>query len=97
MPKNRRNTHKPHSDVEAEGLPVVRPNVAGIDLGSATHWVCAPKAGWAGTRGGRVRGDHARVRKEGGLAAGAERRIGSDGKHGSVLDRAARGIGEVRI
>jgi transposase len=26
-----------------EGLPVVRPNVAGIDVGSKTHWVCAPK------------------------------------------------------
>jgi transposase len=25
-----------------EGLPVVRPNVAGIDLGSTQHWVCAP-------------------------------------------------------
>jgi hypothetical protein len=25
-----------------EGLPVVRPNVAGIDLGSTEHWVCAP-------------------------------------------------------
>ena len=26
-----------------QGLPVVRPNVAGIDLGSTQHWVCAPK------------------------------------------------------
>ena len=25
-----------------EGLPVVRRNVAGIDLGSERHWVCAP-------------------------------------------------------
>jgi transposase len=24
------------------GLPVVRPNVAGIDVGSKSHWVCAP-------------------------------------------------------
>src|SRR5580700_5559439 len=30
-------------EVEVEGLPVVRPNVAGIDLGSTQHWVCAPK------------------------------------------------------
>ena len=28
---------------EEEGLPVVRPNVAGIDLGSQEHWVCAPR------------------------------------------------------
>ena len=26
---------------QVEGLPVVRPNVAGIDLGSEHHWVCA--------------------------------------------------------
>jgi transposase len=25
-----------------EGLPLLRPNVAGIDLGSQQHWVCAP-------------------------------------------------------
>src|ERR1022692_618483 len=31
------------------------------------------------------------------VAEGAERRIGSDGSHGGVLDRAARGIGEDRI
>jgi hypothetical protein len=29
-------------DVDLEGLPVVHPSVAGIDLGSETHWVCAP-------------------------------------------------------
>jgi hypothetical protein len=34
--------------VEVEGLPVVRPNVAGIDLGSETHWVCAPGADGVG-------------------------------------------------
>lgn len=27
---------------EIEGLPVVQRNVAGIDLGSESHWVCAP-------------------------------------------------------
>ena len=26
----------------AQGLPVIRRNVAGIDLGSERHWVCAP-------------------------------------------------------
>jgi len=30
-------------ETEEEGLPVVRPNVAGIDLGSQEHWVCAPR------------------------------------------------------
>ena len=27
---------------QIEGLPAVRRNVAGIDLGSERHWVCAP-------------------------------------------------------
>jgi transposase len=31
-----------------EGLPVVRRNVAGIDLGSERHWVCAPAVDGAG-------------------------------------------------
>ncbi len=29
---------------QIEGLPVVRHRVAGIDLGSTRHWVCAPRA-----------------------------------------------------
>jgi transposase len=36
-------TKQPDNEVEVEGLPVVRPNVAGIDLGSTKHWVCAPR------------------------------------------------------
>ena len=27
---------------QLQGLPVIRHNVAGIDLGSERHWVCAP-------------------------------------------------------
>jgi hypothetical protein len=38
-----RDTNKPDNESGIEGLPVIRPNVAGIDLGSETHWVCAPK------------------------------------------------------
>src|SRR5215472_5293145 len=33
---------------EAEGLPVIRRDVAGMDLGSERHWVCAPKADRSG-------------------------------------------------
>jgi transposase len=29
-------------DGEIEGLPVIRQNVAGIDIGSQVHWVCGP-------------------------------------------------------
>jgi transposase len=41
-------TSKAAREVEVEGLPVVRPHVAGIDLGSETHWVCAPRVDGAG-------------------------------------------------
>jgi hypothetical protein len=29
---------------QLQGLPVIRRHVAGIDLGSERHWVCAPSA-----------------------------------------------------
>jgi len=35
-------------DEDTEGLPVIRPLVAGIDLGSEQHWVCAPRRDGAG-------------------------------------------------
>ena len=38
--KNRKDG--PASKKQIEGLPVVRRNVAGIDLGSERHWVCTP-------------------------------------------------------
>jgi len=41
MQNSREKTRQP--DHEVEGLPVVRPKVAGMDLGSKQHWVCAPK------------------------------------------------------
>ena len=34
--------------VDGDGLPIVRRNVAGIDLGSKEHWVCAPGLGKPG-------------------------------------------------
>src|SRR5260370_26365502 len=33
---------------QLEGLPVIRRGVAGIDLGSKQHWVCAPTEDGAG-------------------------------------------------
>ena len=35
-------TQEREENKEVEGLPVVRRNVAGIDIGSKLHWVCAP-------------------------------------------------------
>src|SRR5262249_24755739 len=40
MPGKRETATEPPTRVE--GLPVVQRNVAGIDLGSEQHWVCAP-------------------------------------------------------
>ena len=48
MPKNREKNNQADSEMEAEGLPIFRANVAGIDLGSKKHWVCAPKLGGQG-------------------------------------------------
>src|SRR5579872_5281837 len=40
---NKRNKgNGPNRRMEAEGFPVVRPNVAGLDLGATEHWACAP-------------------------------------------------------
>jgi transposase len=41
-------TRQPDKEIEVEGLPVIRRNVAGIDLGSTQHWVCAPRKDGAG-------------------------------------------------
>src|SRR5712691_5465313 len=42
MQESRSQASQPDREVEVEGLPVIRPQVAGIDLGSEKHWVCAP-------------------------------------------------------
>jgi hypothetical protein len=39
---------QPVMNEDTEGLPVIRPQVAGIDLGSEQHWVCAPHIHGAG-------------------------------------------------
>jgi hypothetical protein len=37
--KRKRSSGNPR---EIEGLPVIRRRIAGIDIGSERHWVCAP-------------------------------------------------------
>src|SRR5437867_5273304 len=49
MRENGSSSKRPDELKDVEGLPVLRPNVAGIDIASAEHWVCAP------TRDGRGR------------------------------------------
>src|SRR5215470_11990914 len=42
MPKSRKSGDRPGSTRPIAGLPIVRAKVAGIDIGSERHWVCAP-------------------------------------------------------
>ena len=42
MQRKRKKASTVRHDAGVEGLPVLRPNVAAIDLASETHWVCAP-------------------------------------------------------
>ncbi len=44
----RSESSQQNSEGEVEGLPVIRPHVAGIDLGSNEHWVCAPQVDGSG-------------------------------------------------
>src|SRR5277367_4569196 len=43
MQDNRTNTSSAGQQAEPEGLPVIRSQVAGIDLASEVHWACAPR------------------------------------------------------
>ena len=42
MRNNRKSGDRPGSTRPIAGLPIVRAKVAGIDIGSEGHWVCAP-------------------------------------------------------
>src|SRR5437899_4907152 len=42
MRNNRKSGDRPGSTRPIAGLPIVRAKVAGIDIGSERHWVCAP-------------------------------------------------------
>jgi len=42
MPEKRKNKSSDSSRRQLQGLPLMRRNIAGIDLGSTAHWVCAP-------------------------------------------------------
>src|SRR3989449_11080616 len=80
MRNNRKSGDRPGSTRPIAGLPIVRAQVAGIDLGSERHWVCAP--GLEGS--GREVADFGATTPE--LVRMAEwlkakGRIGGDGKH----------------
>src|SRR5215472_17129313 len=48
MPEERKNKSSASSRRQLQGLPLMRRNIAGIDLGSTAHWVCAPTADGSG-------------------------------------------------
>jgi hypothetical protein len=89
MAESSKSGDRPGGARPIEGLPVVRAKVAGIDLGSERHWVCAP--GLEGS--GREVADFGATTPE--LVRMAkwlkERKVESVaiGKHRRLLDRAA--------
>src|SRR5215469_5189598 len=48
MPEKRKNKSSASSRRQLQGLPLMRRNIAGIDLGSTAHWVCAPTVDGSG-------------------------------------------------
>src|SRR5208282_4509910 len=48
MAERREDESRSEEARQIEGLPVVRAQVGGIDLGSQRHWVCAPGLGGRG-------------------------------------------------
>src|SRR5579863_3406291 len=56
MQENRKREENAGKSTVIEGLPVVRVNVAGIDLGSERHWVCAPAVEGGGREVAEFRG-----------------------------------------
>jgi hypothetical protein len=42
MEKKREDKTNKNERKQLQGLPLIRTNVAGMDMGSETHWVCAP-------------------------------------------------------
>jgi len=51
MQRSGKKTSTAVREPDVEGLPVVRPNVAAIDLASEIHWVCAPSIDRSGREG----------------------------------------------
>ena len=79
-----------------EGISALGPKVAGVDVGSKGHWVCAPAR----------EGEEGKVQVFGATPPELEKMagwllegsgIGGVGEHGGVLDSGPRGLGEAWI
>src|SRR5262249_37218933 len=70
---------------QLQGLPVLRRNAAGIDLGSERHWVCAATLDGSGREiasFGATTPELLRLAE----CLKARQVVGGDGEHGSLLD-----------
>src|SRR6516165_966304 len=95
MPKRNDRESGESNRRQLQGLPVIRRNVAGVDLGSERHWVCGPTQDGNGreiARFGATTPELLRLAEW--LKAG---RVGGDGKYGSLLDCSARGVRSARF
>ena len=68
---------------------MIRPDVAGIDIGSERHWVCAPTIDGQGREIADFGATTAELIRMAEWLQAASRRVGGDGEHGSLLDRSA--------
>src|SRR6516164_198139 len=82
---------------QLQGLPVIRRNVAGVDLGSERSLGVRSDAGWERSRNRPLRSDDAGIAAPGGVAESTSGRVGGDGKYGSLLDCSARGVRSARF
>jgi hypothetical protein len=71
---------------QLQGLPVIRRNVAGIDLGSERHWVCAPTADGNGREIASFGATTAELIRMAEWLKARRVEFGGDGEHRSLLD-----------
>src|SRR6516225_1347841 len=82
---------------QLQGLPVIRRNVAGVDLGSERSLGVRSDAGWERSRNRQLRSDDAGIAAPGGVAESTSGRVGGNGKYGSLLDCSARDVRRTRL
>ena len=82
MPATKRNRsqQRRHGKPGAGTLRSIRPQMAGIDLGSREHWACRPVRDGGGAERGGFRGHSARAEGTRRLPAGRRGRVGRDGQ-----------------
>ena len=82
--KRKKNTGDPGRDPMA--LPRIRPNVAGIDLGSREHWVCGPATADDAPNVGVFRTTTPQLQELADWLRAPRRGVCGDGEHPRLLD-----------